>query len=239
MSVGWTQVALAGVWGGLVAVERKAFLQAMFSRPLVSATVMGLLLNDVDSGLLIGMLLELFHLGTANLGASLPDNDTLSATSTSAAAATMAAATGAGSTPALCALAVLLFVGMGRVGRQVDRALERYSGRLARKALASAETGQLTRAMQQNLWGMWPHFLLFGTMTGTCALAGFFIGPLLAELPLPLLRGLAWAYPAMASVAAALAAQGSHARRAPLYAALGALFVTLAVILYLVLRGRL
>ncbi|HEY0093487.1 MAG TPA: PTS mannose transporter subunit IID, partial [Archangium sp.] len=40
MNVGWAQVALAGVWGGLVAVERKAFLQAMFSRPLVAATVM-------------------------------------------------------------------------------------------------------------------------------------------------------------------------------------------------------
>ncbi|HEX8433960.1 PTS sugar transporter subunit IIC [Archangium sp.] len=238
MSVGWTQVALAGVWGGLVAVERKAFLQAMFSRPLVSATVMGLLLNDVPSGLFVGMLLELFHLGTANLGASLPDNDTLSATGTSAAAATMAAATGAGSTPALWSLAVLLFVGLGRWGLVVDRLLERYSGRLARKALASAEMGNLTRAMQQNLWGMWPHFVLFGVMTSLCALAGFFLGPLLERMPLPLLRGLAWAYPAMASVAAAIAARGSHARRAPVYAGLGAAVVTVAVILC-ILRERL
>lgn len=238
MSVGWTQVALAGVWGGLVAVERKAFLQAMFSRPLVAATVMGLLLNDVTSGLFTGMLLELFHLGTANLGASLPDNDTLSATATSAAAATMAAATGAGSTPALWSLAVLLFVGMGRIGLRVDRVLERYSGRLARKALASAEAGQLTLAMQQNLWGMWPHFVLFGAMTASCALLGFFLGPLLERMPLPLLRGLAWAYPAMASVAAALAAQGSHARRAAVYASVGAAVVTVVVVLC-TLKGRL
>jgi len=236
--VGWSQVALAGLWGGLVAVERKAFLQAMFSRPLVSATVMGLLLNDVPSGLFVGMLLELFHLGTANLGAALPDNDTLSATGTSAAAATMAAATGAGSTPALWSLAILLFVGLGRAGRRVDRTLERYPARLARKAMASAEAGQLTRAMQQNLWGMWPHFVLFGGVTGACALAGFFLGPLLERLPLPVLRGLAWAYPAMASVAAALAAQGSHARRAPVYAGLGAAAVTLAVVLF-TLRERL
>ncbi|HZI04767.1 MAG TPA: PTS sugar transporter subunit IIC [Archangium sp.] len=238
MSVGWTQVALAGVWGGLVAVERKAFLQAMFSRPLVAATAMGLLLNDVPSGLFIGMLLELFHLGTANLGASLPDNDTLSATGTSAAAATMAAATGAGPTPALWSIAILLFIGLARLGLQVDRVLERYSSRLARKALASAEAGQLTRAMQQNLWGMWPHFVLFGAITSACALSGFFLGPLLERLPLPVLRGLAWAYPAMASVAAAIAARGSHARRAPLFAGLGAGVVTLAVLLVL-LRGRL
>ena len=238
MNVGWTQVALAGVWGGLVAVERKAFLQAMFSRPLVAATVMGLLLNDVTSGLFTGMLLELFHLGTANLGASLPDNDTLSATGTSAAAATMAAATGAGSTPALWSIAILLFIGLARLGLQVDRVLERYSSRLARKAMASAEAGQLTRAMQQNLWGMWPHFVLFGLLTAACALAGFFLGPLLERLPLPVLRGLAWAYPAMASVAASIAVRGSHARRAPLFAGVGAGLVTLAVLLF-VLRGRL
>ncbi len=56
-------------------------------------------------------------------------------------------------------------------------------------------------------------------------------------MPLPLLRGLAWAYPAMASVAAAIAVRGSHARRAPVYAGLGAAAVTVAVILF-TLRER-
>ena len=199
---------------------------------------MGALLGDVPAGLFVGMLLELFHLGTANLGASLPDNDTLSATATSAAAASMAAATGANSTPALWSLAVLLFVGLGRLGRWLDRSLEGYSARLARRALASAETGQLTRAMQQNLWGMWPHFVLYGALTASCALAGFLLAPFLEHLPLPVLRGLAWAYPAMASVAAAIAARGSHARRASVYAGLGAAAVTLAVVV-LALRGQL
>ena len=91
--------------------------------------------------------------------------------------------------------------------------------------------------MQQNLWGMWPHFTLFGAITATCALAGFFLGPLLERLPLPVLRGLAWAYPAMASVAASIAARGSHARRAPFYAGLGAAAVSVAVVLF-TLRER-
>jgi mannose/fructose/N-acetylgalactosamine-specific phosphotransferase system component IIC len=238
VSVVWTQVALAGLWGGLVAVERKAFLQAMLSRPLVAATVMGGLLNDVASGLAVGLVLELFFLGTANLGASLPENDTLAATGTSAAAATLTAATGAGSTPAMWSLAVLLFIGLGRVGRKSDRLLEGYSARLARVALASAEAGDLTRAMRQNLWGMWPHFVLYGLLTSLCALLGFFVEPLLTALPPAVVRGLAWAWPAMASVSAALAAQGSHARRAPLYAALGAAAVTVAVVFLLLREGR-
>src|ERR1700682_4426 len=98
--VNWSHVGLAGLWGGLVALERRAFLQAMISRPLVAATGMGLLLDDLPSGLFIGMLLELFHLGSANLGAALPENDTLAATGTAAAAAGLAGGTG-GSTPAI------------------------------------------------------------------------------------------------------------------------------------------
>jgi len=237
VSVGWTQVLLAGLWGGVVAVERKAFLQAMISRPLASATVMGLLLGDLRAGLFIGMLLELFYLGTANLGASLPENDTVSATGTAAAAATMAAATGAGSTQALWSIAILVFLPLGRAGRVADRMLEGYMARLARVAMASAEAGNLSRAVRQNLWGMWPHFIVYGSVASLCALLGFFIGPLVAQLPLDLLRGLAWAFPAMASVAAALAAQGSHAKRAPLYSGLGALVVILVIIL-LTLRER-
>jgi len=236
VSVVWTQVALAGLWGGLVALERKAFLQAMMSRPLVAATIMGALLDDVASGLAIGMLLELFFLGTANLGAALPENDTLAATGTSAAAATLSAATGAGSTPAIWSLAVLLFIGLGRVGRRGDRLLEGYTARLARVALASAEAGNLARAMRQNLWGMWPHFGVYGALTALCAFLGFCIEPLLQVLPPMVVRGLAWAWPAMASVAAAIAAQGSHARRAPLYAGLGAAVVTASVVCVLLLE---
>src|SRR5260221_5298699 len=33
----WSHVVLAGMWGGLLALERSAFLQAMFSRPLIAA----------------------------------------------------------------------------------------------------------------------------------------------------------------------------------------------------------
>lgn len=233
MGVAWSQVALAGLWGGLVAVERRAFLQAMLSRPLVASTVMGLLLGDWLSGVSVGMLLELFFLGTVSLGAAIPDHDTLAATGTSAAAATMAAATGAGSTPALWSLAVLLFIGLGRVGRRMDRVTEAYSSRVARVALAEADAGNLERAVRQNLWGMWPHFVVFGAATALCALAGFYVGEGLSRLPasaLPLMRGLAWAYPAMASVAAAIAVQGSHARRAALHAGLAGAVVTLVSI---------
>lgn len=237
MTVAWSHVLIAGLWGGLLALERRAFLQAMFSRPLVAATGMGLLLDDVMSGLFVGMLLELYHLGSATLGAALSENDTLVATGTSAAAATMAQAAGGGATPAIWTAAILLFIGLGRAGRFLERRLEPHTTELARKAMASADAGDLDRAVRQNLYGMWPHFLLYGSLTALCALVGFALGPLFNTLPLTLLRGLAWAFPAMASVAAAIAVRGSHARRAPAFASVAAAVVAVLAVLFELRRG--
>lgn len=236
--VEWAQVALAGIWGGLLALERRAFLQAMLSRPLVAATSMGLLVGDMESGLAVGMLLELYHLGAANLGAALPENDTIAATGTAAAAAACAMATGAGGTPAIWALAIILFGWLGVLGRKIDRWLEPYNTRLSRKAVARAESGDLRRAVRQNLWGMWPHFLIYGGLVSTCSVVGFLVGPHLSRLPLQLARGLAWAYPAMAAGAAAIAARGSHAKHSAAFAGATAGVVTLIAVA-LAIRGAL
>lgn len=231
----WTQVAVAAFVGGLLALERRAFLQAMLSRPLIAATLTGALLGDVRSGLYVGMVLELFHLGSASLGASLPENDTLAATGTAAAAA--AISTAVGSTPAIWSLAIILFVGLGPSGRWLDRKLDRYSGRLLRTATQAAEEGHLRRAVRQNLWGMWPYFVTYGAVTALCYAIGALLSPLVDRFPLQLLRGLAWAYPAIASVGAAIAVRGSNARRAYLIAGLAAVSVLSVAAVRALIRG--
>ncbi len=226
MNLAFIHVMVAFLFGGLLALERRAFLQAMVSRPLIAASVTGALVDEVMAGLFVGMVLELFHLGSASLGASVPENDTLAATGTAAGAAALADGLGR-SDPAVWALALLLFAGLGPLGRKVERLLERHSGRLNRTALSSADEGNLRRAVRQNLWGMYPHFLTFGFLTAACYVAGGLLAPLLEWFLTPqALRGLTWAYPAMASVAAAIAARGSHARRAHVWAGAAAAVVT-------------
>jgi PTS system mannose-specific IIC component len=236
MTILWGKIALAGLLGGLLAVERKAFLQAMVSRPLVAATVMGLLLDDVRSGLFVGMVLELFHLGSASLGAAISEHDTLAATGVSAAAACMSAGQGAPGTAAIWTVCILVFGGLGPLGRRIDRALEGYTSGLSQKAVRLAEAGELDRAVRLNLMGMWPHFVLFGGVTAACALLGFLLSGPFTRLPLWGVRALAWGYPAMASVAAAVAARGSHAKRAALYAGSAAVIVALISTLVLLRR---
>lgn len=233
----WVHLALASLWGGLLALERRAFLQAMLSRPLVAATGTGFLLGDFRAGLFIGTVLELFYLDSAGMGASQPENDTLSAVGTAAAAASLGLDSGSPSTPALWSSALLLFVGLGRAGRWMDRLLEGHSTERWRRAVAELEAGELRRAMRENLWAMWPHFVLAASVTAACALAGVYVARALDYMPLRTLRGLAWAYPAMASVAAAVAVRGARVQGAVWYAAFAAAAVILGTVLFSIFSG--
>lgn len=56
--------------GGLIAVDGASFGQFMISRPLVSATLAGLIVGDPVHGAVIGLVLEAFHLGVLPVGAA-------------------------------------------------------------------------------------------------------------------------------------------------------------------------
>jgi PTS system mannose-specific IIC component len=57
------------VWGTLVGLDLVSVPQAMISRPLVAGSVAGWILNDIEAGLRIGVLFELFALDVLPVGA--------------------------------------------------------------------------------------------------------------------------------------------------------------------------
>ena len=67
-----TPVALAALlaWGTIVGLDLVSVPQGMFARPIVAGTVAGLLAGDVDAGLRLGALIELFALDVLPIGAS-------------------------------------------------------------------------------------------------------------------------------------------------------------------------
>ena len=224
-----SHLLLAGFWGGLLSLERRAFLQAMFSRPLVAATGTGLLLEDLAAGLSVGVFFELFYLGGASLGGSHPDHETLPAVAGTALAAGLADASNGISTAAMWSIGVLLAAPLGPLGRGVENALDLRAARYLGEALDSADLGNFRRVARQNLWGMWPHFVLFGAACAVSAALGTALGPWEAALAPRALRGLAWAWPAMTAVAAAMAVRGSRSRHAVRWAAAAA-GITIAAI---------
>lgn len=62
-------VLLLVLWGTLTALDLVSVPQAMISRPLVAGAVAGWLAGDVQAGLRIGVLLELFALDVLPIGA--------------------------------------------------------------------------------------------------------------------------------------------------------------------------
>jgi len=61
---------VALLWGGLVGLDATSFPQAMYSRPLVAATVTGLFFGRPLEGALIGVVLEFFALPVLPFGAA-------------------------------------------------------------------------------------------------------------------------------------------------------------------------
>lgn len=223
-------VLLIAGWGGLMALERRAVLQAMVSRPLVAATVTGMLLEDIMTGLYVGVVFELLHLGGASLGGAHADHDTLPAIAGAAMAAGMGMASGADATPAMWSLSILLCAPFGRAGLLLENRLDARARKYYGRALTAADAGNVHKAARQNLRAMWPQFVFYGLICGAAAMAGPSLETVERRLPIELLKGLSWAYPAMGVAAAAVAVHSSHAPKRLRLALIAAVVVTVAVV---------
>jgi len=69
IEAGFQAALLLVVWGTLVALDLVSVPQAMLSRPIVAGTVAGWLAGDIEAGMRVGVLLELFALDVLPIGA--------------------------------------------------------------------------------------------------------------------------------------------------------------------------
>ena len=209
---------------GLAAVERKGFLQAMLSRPIALGPIVGLVLGDVPSGLLVGASLELLWLGAVNLGASLPVHEALGTaaiTGGTVLAARATAAAGVGGPAVLPAVAVLVVVvcaPLALVGRRADRAIERWNERLYGRAERDLDRGDLDAAVRANLYGLAiPFGVAFVLAPLGAAVAAVLIPMVLARVPPVVLPALALGWAAFGGVACAAGAKAMRTARAPAF----------------------
>ncbi|HWV38031.1 MAG TPA: PTS sugar transporter subunit IIC [Vulgatibacter sp.] len=176
----------AAVAGGMLAVERKAFLQAQLSRPIVLGPLIGWILGDPLGGLLVGAPLELLWIAAANLGAALPQHETAAAAAI-ASSAVAAGSQGFGVTGTIACLAFALFAPVAVVGRR----LERWGERLDERALERAERwlaeGDPERALREHLSSLWRPFVATAALVVVAAAGG---GPLIAWIDRTIPTGL-------------------------------------------------
>jgi mannose/fructose/N-acetylgalactosamine-specific phosphotransferase system component IIC len=106
----WAMIALLG---GIAALDGSSFPQLMLSRPIVGATLTGLIFGRPVEGLVLGAVLELFALVILPIGAArYPEAGTAAVAATAAYLASAAR----GVDPALLVLAVLFALLWERIG---------------------------------------------------------------------------------------------------------------------------
>jgi mannose/fructose/N-acetylgalactosamine-specific phosphotransferase system component IIC len=130
---------LLALLGGVLELDRVAFLQVMASRPIVAGSIAGLLAGEATLGLLCGALLELVWIMDLPVGAAIPPNDTLAALLAAAFASMTPASWPAG---ARAGLGVLLALPWGYAGRALDQAVRRWNRKLLARARGAAALGR-------------------------------------------------------------------------------------------------
>lgn len=195
---------LAAAIGGVAAVERKAWLQAQFSRPIVVCTLIGWALGDPLGGLWVGAPLELLWIGAANLGAALPPHET------SAAAAIAATVVSGGSDLAAASLAFLLLAPISLVGRRLEAVAERANDRLVAEAAAAVKAGLPEHALRMHLASLWRPFVATAILVGAAVLIGPAFTSWIHGLPALVQLGLAFGWSLIWAAGGAMAVRSAR-----------------------------
>jgi PTS system mannose-specific IIC component len=155
----FTEIILVSILGGLLCLDR-VFIQAMISRPVVIAPLIGLLLHNPYAGLIIGALIELIWIDRLPIGNYVPPNDSL----TAVVATSIAVITGSklgGAPPQLMALSVLLAIPCGLLARQMDVQIMKSNDILSDKALLDAKENNIRAIEHKNYFGLMKVFLFY------------------------------------------------------------------------------
>ncbi len=169
-------------------LDRMAFGQVMFSRPLVCAPAAGWLLGIPEAGLFVGALTELVWLGRLPVGAAIPPDDTQVAIG--AVTLTALLADGGETLGALPLFCLLLAIPLGKVGQWFDHWARRCNDRLPDRVAAALAAGRDGRIERLHLRGLM-HFALAGLMTYlVIVLGGCLAAVILRPIGMPLVESV-------------------------------------------------
>ena len=178
-----TQIILISFCGGLLCLDR-VFIQAMISRPIIIAPVIGLILQNPSAGLIIGAMIEMFWIDRVPIGIYIPPNDSLVAVLATSVAILAGQKMGIVS-PELIAFSILLFIPFGILAKQIDILIIKSNDVLSDQALEDAIRSDI-RAIEQK------------TYLGLLKVLSFYIIYLLV-LQAIFIPAVIWIYPQLTS----------------------------------------
>lgn len=152
-------ILLMSVVGSLLCLDR-IFIQAMISRPVVIAPLVGLLLNHLYAGLVIGAVIELIWIDRLPIGTYIPPNDSLTAVLATSTAA-LSGPSGERLPPELISLSVLTAVPFGLLAKQMDTRIIRANNVLSDQALNDIEQNDIRSVEFKSCRGLFRVFIVY------------------------------------------------------------------------------
>jgi mannose PTS system EIIC component len=152
------KLVVVSVAGGILCLDR-VVLQAMISRPIVAAPLIGLILGDPYTGLIAGAFIELFWIDRLPIGACIPPNDTVAAILITASSIESAQLLG-GISPGLIALSILIIVPFGFLAQRMELWIVKGNERLVERALSDAARGAVRSIARGHLSAILKTYLM-------------------------------------------------------------------------------
>lgn len=144
---------ILGLVGVFCILDSRILGRLNFERPLITCTIVGLVLGDLNTGLTVGASIELMSLGLVNIGAAMPPDMNMAAIIASA----FAILTSAGTETALA-----LAIPIAMLGQIIGILMRTALGMLTHVADSAIEKGNFAIARQQHiLWGTILYSLMY------------------------------------------------------------------------------
>lgn len=168
---------LVGLVSAITYTDSTAVGQIMISRPIVSASLMGLILGDVQTGIFVGILLELLWVGALPVGAYVPPESTFAAVNTVAIAVlTNNVAKGE------IILIFLLLTPFIFLARYLEDKIRSKNNVLSRKADLAMAKGEYNSIGQLHLLGLGFFFIKTFTVSILAVALGIQVLPRIIEI---------------------------------------------------------
>ncbi len=206
------KIILISLLGSFLCLDRIC-LQLMISRPIVTAPIIGLVLGDIRTGLIIGAFLELLWVDRPALGNYIPPNDSLLAVFITAAAILAGFQLGDASR-SLLAFSLLLFLPMSYVTQIIDTRLTASNDKLSDGALEDAKAGDIRGIERKHLLALLKAFVTSAAFIFACtALGAMLLIYLYPKLPVSAINALNLVYFAFPVLLVAVALNTIKMRR--------------------------
>ncbi|MBW2636634.1 MAG: PTS sugar transporter subunit IIC, partial [Deltaproteobacteria bacterium] len=179
--------------GGALCLDR-ILLQVMVSRPIVICPVLGIVLGEAYTGLIIGAFTELLFINRFVIGTRIPPNDSL--VSVLIAAGSILAGRELGHlSRELITLAILLFLPLAILGQKLDVRIVKLNEILSKRAIKDAESGNIQGMSRNHLFGIRRTYSIYVVFIFIFLLAGtFLLVSIFPLLPDSLIKALTYAY---------------------------------------------